>query len=170
VSLVTTRVADPFPSDGVRSMPSKTAMWAAVAAAGWSAAVAPGQKPPGVASSKVVVTDKLDGSTAGKQSRGKFVAGGWTPAGPDDRILWEFPKPVKEGCLEASVTNLDPRRPVEARRKEHLRRDGVRQRGFQATERGVLAARRLRRQPGGGEGAVCRRPAVVVPELHQPQR
>jgi hypothetical protein len=70
---------------------------------------------------RVVLDDPLNGSTKGKQTGGKFVGGGgWTPVGPDDRIVWELPQAVGDGCLEIDVRNFDPARQAVAPKNNFL--------------------------------------------------
>ncbi|MCU0916522.1 MAG: DUF4038 domain-containing protein, partial [Planctomycetes bacterium] len=58
---------------------------------------------------EVMHKDALLRGANGKQDGGRFVAqGGWTPVGPKDRIVWELPRAIRNGCLEIDVRNLNP--------------------------------------------------------------
>ncbi|MCX8038776.1 MAG: hypothetical protein N3D11_17335 [Candidatus Sumerlaeia bacterium] len=73
-----------------------------------------------ISSKRVVLRDALDGKTSGKQEGGKFVVGGWTAVGANDRIVWELPQAVRNGCFEVEIRNLDLPKQVSANKNNYF--------------------------------------------------
>ncbi|MCX8037520.1 MAG: hypothetical protein N3D11_10840 [Candidatus Sumerlaeia bacterium] len=58
---------------------------------------------------RVILNDPLKGRSVGKVNGGKFLeGGGWQTEGPMDRIVFELPERMGDGCLEFDLSGLDP--------------------------------------------------------------
>jgi len=76
---------------------------------------------PDASRKRIVLNDPLSGKTSGKAEGGRFVqGGGWTPAGPKDRIVWELPEAMGDGCLEIDIRNFDPPKQAKVQKSNFL--------------------------------------------------